>query len=91
MYESQCVFRPGYSCEHQVVTVCQVITYSLDEGVRKYTIIIDFFNAFDLVRHVWLLMEIAATGVDVRVAVWVKEFVLGRSQTVRLDGTHMII
>jgi len=31
-------------------------------------------------------MKIAATEVDMRVVVWVKEILLGRSQTVRLDG-----
>ena len=30
--------------------------------------------------------KIAAAGVDLRVVVWVKEFLLGRSQRVRLDG-----
>ena len=86
LYEGHNAFRPGYSCKRQVVTVCQNIAYSLDEGVRTDTIIIDFLNAFDLVRHDWLPLEIAATGVDLRVAVWVKEFVLGRSQTVGLEG-----
>ena len=33
-----------------------------------------------------MLTKIAATGVDLRVVVWVKEFLLGRSQRVRVDG-----
>ena len=33
----------------QVVTVCQDIADSLDEGVRTDAIIIDFSKAFDLV------------------------------------------
>jgi len=41
---------------------------------------------FDLVPHDRLLTKIAATGVDFRVVVWVKEFLLGRSQRVRVDG-----
>ena len=83
---SQHGFRPGYSCESQVVTVCQDIADSLDEGVRTDAIIIDFSKAFDLVPHDRLLTKIAATGVDSRVAVWVKEFLLGRTQRVRVDG-----
>ena len=39
----------------------------------------DFLKAFNLVPHDRLLTEIAATGVDLRVVVWVKEFLLGRS------------
>jgi hypothetical protein len=33
-----------------------------------------------------LLKKIVATGVDLRVVVWAKEFLLGRSQRVRIDG-----
>ena len=65
----------------QVVTVCQDITDSLDDGVRTDAIITDFSKAFDLVPHDRLLTEIATTGVDLRVVVWVKEFLLGRSQS----------
>jgi hypothetical protein len=32
LYEGQHGFRPGYSCESQIVTVCQDIADSLDEG-----------------------------------------------------------
>ena len=85
LYEDQHGFRPGYSCESQVVTVCQDIADSLDEGVRTGAIIIDFSKAFDLVQHDRLLMKIMATRVDLRVVVWVKEFLLGCSQRVRLD------
>ena len=79
-------FRSGYSCESQVVTVCQDIADSLDEGARTDVIIIDFSKAFDLVPHDRLLTKIAASGVELRVVVWVKEFLLGRSQRVRVDG-----
>jgi hypothetical protein len=76
LYEGQHGFRPGYSCESQVQ----------DEGVRTDAIIIDFSKAFDLVPHDRLLTKIAETGVDWRVVVWIKEFLLGRSQRVRVDG-----
>jgi hypothetical protein len=32
------------------------------------------------------LTKIVETGVDLRVVVWIKEFLLGRSQRVRGDG-----
>ena len=41
LYEGQHDFRPGYSCESQVVTVYQDIADSLDEGIRTDAIIID--------------------------------------------------
>jgi hypothetical protein len=42
LYEGQQGFRPRYSCKSQVVTVCQDIADSLDEGVRTDSIVIDF-------------------------------------------------
>jgi len=74
LYEGQHGFRPGYSCESQVVTVCQDIVDSLDEEVRTDVIIRDFSKAFDLIPHYKLLTKFAAIGVDLKVVVWVKEF-----------------
>jgi hypothetical protein len=41
LYEGQHGFRPGYSCESQIITVCQDISVSLDEAARLDAIIID--------------------------------------------------
>jgi len=51
LYEGQHGFRPGYSCESQVIMVCQDIVNSLDEGVGIDALIIDFPKAFNLVPH----------------------------------------
>ena len=85
LYKEQHVFRPGYSCESQLVTVCQDIADSLDEGGRMDAIIIDFSKAFDLVPHDRLITKIAATGLELRVIGWIREFLLGRTQRVRVD------
>jgi len=53
---------------------------SLDKASRLDAIIIDFSKAFDRVPHDWLLKEIAALGVDSRVVVWIREFLIDRSQ-----------
>ena len=86
LYEGQLGFRPGYSCESQVLTVCQNIVDSLDEGVGIDVIIIDFSKAFDLVPHDWLLTKLEALGVDSRVVIWVWKFLVGRTQKVRVGG-----
>jgi len=83
LYEGQRGFRRGYLYESQLFSVCQDIADSLDEGVRTDAIIIDFSKAFDLVPHDRLLTKIAGTRVDLRVIVWVKEFLLGHSQRVK--------
>jgi hypothetical protein len=70
--EGQHVFRPGYSCGIQVITVCQDITDSLDDGVGIDAIIVDFSKAFDLVPHDRLLTKLVASGVDSKVVVWIR-------------------
>jgi len=72
LYEGEHGFTLGYSCESQVITVCQDIADSLDKGVSIDAIIIDFSKAFDLVPHDRLLMKLGASGVDSRVVVWVR-------------------
>ena len=80
-YEGQHGFRPGYSCENQVIMICQDIADSMYNGDRIDTIVIDYSKAFDLVPHDRLLMKIAISGVDSRVVAWVREFLLGRTQS----------
>jgi hypothetical protein len=63
-----------------------MMTESLDNGGRIDAIVIDFSKAFGLVPHDRLLMKIAASGVDSRVVVCIREFLLGRTQRVRLGG-----
>jgi len=68
----------------KIVTVCQVIADSLDEGARTDAIITDFSKALNLVPCNRLLSKIATSGVDSRVVRWVREFLLGRLQRVRV-------
>jgi hypothetical protein len=51
VFEGQYRFGPGYLCKSQVITVCQDIAHSLDNGGRIDPIIIGFSKAFDLVPH----------------------------------------
>ena len=48
----------------------------MEEGARIDVIIIDFSKAFDIVPYDRLVMKIAASGVDSKVVVWVREFFL---------------
>jgi len=69
-----------------VITVCQDIGDYLDEVVNIDTIIIEFSKAFDLVPHDRLLTKLAASGMDLRVVIWVREFLVGSTQRVRVGG-----
>ena len=55
-------------------------------GAGIGAIIVDFPKAFDLVPHGRLLTKIANPGVDSRVVVRIREFLLGRTQRVRVGG-----
>jgi hypothetical protein len=80
LYGEQHGVRLGFSCESQIITVCEDIADCLDEAVGTDAIIIDFSKAFDLVPLDWLLTKLAASGVDSRVVVWVREFLVGLSR-----------
>ena len=54
-------------------------------GLRTGAIILYLSKNFNLLQYDRLLTEIAATGVELKVVEWVKEFVLGRSQRNRAD------
>jgi len=88
LYEGQHGFRPGYSCESQVTTVCQDIADSLDNEDRIDPIVIEFSEVFDLVPHGRLLTKIANSGVGSRVILWIREFLLGRMQRIKV-GAHL--
>jgi hypothetical protein len=49
--------------------VCQDIVDSLDDGVGRDVIIIDFSKAIDLVLHDRLFTKLAASGVDKKVVI----------------------
>jgi len=86
LYEGQHEFRPGYSCESQVITVCQDVADSLNNGDKIDAIVVDFSKAFDLVPQGRSLSKIANSVVDSRVVVWIREFLLGLTQRVRVGG-----
>jgi len=69
-----------------IITVCQDIADSLDNGDKIDAIIVDFSKAFDLVPSGRLLNKIANSGVDSRVVVWKWGFLLGRTQRVGEGG-----
>jgi hypothetical protein len=57
----------------------------MDNEVKIGAIIFDFSKVFDLVPHGKLLAKIANSDVDKRVTVWIREFLSGRTQRVRVE------
>jgi hypothetical protein len=67
--------------------VCQDVANSLDEGVGIDTVIIGLYKAFDLVphdRHDRLFTKMGASDLDTRVVIYIREFLVGRTQRERL-------
>ena len=58
----------------------------IGRGFGIDAIIIDFPKAFDLVPHDRLLTKLTASGVGSRVVVWVRAFIVGRTQRGRVGG-----
>jgi len=87
LYEGLHGFRTDFSCDSQMFRVCQDISDALDVSTRLEGIMIDFSKAFDLVPHDRLLKKMSDSVADLRVLVWIREFLSGRSESVRV-GTH---
>ena len=66
--------------------MCQDIADPLDDRFGINVIIIDFSKDFDLAPHDRLIMKLSAPGVDARVVVWVRKFLVGRKNRVRVGG-----
>jgi hypothetical protein len=54
---------------------CQGTAHSLDNRGRTGAIIIDSLKVFDLLHHDWLLTKTVNSGVNIRVGVWVGEWI----------------
>jgi len=64
-------------CESQIVTVCQDVVDTLDDGARMEATVIDSSKAYSLVPYDRLLIKMATLGMDSRVVMLVREFLLG--------------
>jgi hypothetical protein len=55
-------------------------------GVSVDAITIDFSKAFDLVPHDRMFTKLEASGVDSMIVFWVREFLVGGTQRLRVGG-----
>ena len=79
-------FRKYRSCESQLTELMCDISQKLDEGKEVDAIFLDFSKAFDKVDHMKLLYKLDRIGVSRQVRRWVQSLLVGRSQTVVVDG-----
>lgn len=78
-------FLAKRSCVSNLLSVLDKWTEFLDEGTPVDVIYLDFAKAFDSVPHERLLVKLESYGITSHVAAWVRDFLTGRRQRVRIN------
>ena len=86
MSDSQHGFRAGRSVQTNMVDFNNTTTKWMDEGRSFDVIFLDFAKAFDKVCHRRLLVKLEEWGILGDVLGWIKDWLSGRKQKVRVDG-----
>ena len=86
LYNSQCGFRKGRSCQTNLIEFYDKITRWMDEGDSVDILFLDFRKAFDKVDHDRLMVKLEAAGVRGNLWKWLKDWLAGRKQRVMVRG-----
>ena len=81
-------FRKGRSCLTQLLKHYDSILNNYLNNAETDIIYLDFAKAFDKVDHNLLLKKMRHFGIKGKVYKWIEQFLLGRTQTVVVDGHH---
>ena len=84
--DAQHGFVPGRSCMTQLLVVLKTWTEMLDKGDPVDAIYLDFRKAFDSVPHQRLLGKLKAYGINGKITKWIRNFLVGRKQRVKVNG-----
>ena len=79
-------FVPGRDCMTQLLLCLEDWTSIFDAGHAFDVIYTDFAKAFDSVAHERLILKLEAVGITGDVLNWIRSFLVGRSQSVRVEG-----
>ena len=86
LYDLQHGFRERRSCETQLIQLVEDLTRSLTNGKQTDLILLDFSKAFDKMNHLKLLYKLQMHGVQGKTLPWIQSFLIGRTQSVVLEG-----
>ncbi|MCG8046380.1 MAG: hypothetical protein JAY66_11960 [Candidatus Thiodiazotropha taylori] len=86
LYELQHGFREKRSCETQLIQLVEDLARQLTLGKQTDLVLLDFSKAFDKVNHLKLLYKLSNFGITGNTLKWIESFLIGRTQTVVLDG-----
>jgi Reverse transcriptase (RNA-dependent DNA polymerase) len=82
--DSQHGFMPNRSCTTNLIEFMEPVTRNVDKGRPVDIFYLDFSKAFDSVPHERLLVKLAAKGVAGEVGDWLRAWLTGRTQKVRV-------
>jgi hypothetical protein len=79
-------FRPGYSCETQLITTINEFLQEHYKGYQLDVAILDFSKAFDTVPHSKLLHKLHQYGIKGKIHKWLTNFLTARSMRTIVEG-----
>ena len=80
-------FLNGRSCTTNILATLEKWTKILDDKGKVDAIYMDFMKAFDSVPHQRLLKKLSSYQISSKVHKWITHFLVGRGQTVVVNGT----
>ena len=86
MGDPQHGFRPGRSCNTQLLEVISDWAYAEELGLPVDVIYLDYRKAFDSVPFERLLSKLEAYGIRGKIKEWIRNFLYGRTQKVVIEG-----
>ena len=84
--DAQHGFRAKRSPQTNLVEFLNETTKWMDQGKSFDILYLDFAKAFDKVCHKRLILKLEAAGIEGKVLEWLKDWLKGRKQRVRIDG-----
>ena len=86
LIDNQHGFQPGFSCQTQLISLMEDVSYALDNQLQTDLILLDFSKAFDTVPHKRLLAKLQHYKIDNHVWAWTQSWLTQRTQSVVVDG-----
>ena len=81
-------FRKRRSCETQLISTFHDLSKGIDHNKQTDVILLDFSKAFDKVSHFTLLNKLHLYGINKGIILWMRDFLLGRTQRVLIDNKY---
>ncbi|CAH1259178.1 LETM1 [Branchiostoma lanceolatum] len=85
-YKLQNGFRPGKSCETQLLEFIHEVTTNMQNGLQTDVCVLDFSKAFDKVGHKRLIRKLQFYGIEPETLGWIEDFLHQRTQSVVVEG-----